>query len=36
MTIKKVSPVLYTFKFEIAPEKGDWSLVYEGQGSKTP
>ena len=36
MTIKKVSPVLYTFKFEMAPEGGDWSLVYEGQGSKTP
>jgi len=36
MTIKKVSPVLYTFKFEMAPEGGDWSLVYEGQGNKTP
>jgi len=35
-TIKKISPVLYTFKFEIAPERGDWSVVYEGQGSKTP
>ena len=35
-TIKKISPVLYTFKFEIAPEGGDWSVVYEGQGSKTP
>ena len=36
MIIKKVSPVLYTFKFEIAPEGGDWSLVYEGNGAKTP
>jgi Protein of unknown function (DUF1579) len=36
MTIKKVSPELYTFKFEIAPEGGDWSLVYEGKGVKTP
>jgi hypothetical protein len=34
MVIKKVSPVLYTFKFEIAPEGGDWSLVYEGKGDK--
>jgi hypothetical protein len=34
MTIKKVSPVLYTFKFEMAPEGGGWSVVYEGQGSK--
>jgi hypothetical protein len=34
MTIKKVSPVLYTFRFEIAPEQGDWSLVYEGKGEK--
>ena len=36
MIIQKVSPVLYTFKFEMAPEGGDWSLVYEGKGSKTP
>lgn len=35
MTIKKVSPVLYTFTFEIAPDPGDWSLVYEGKGVKT-
>ena len=35
MTIKKVSPVLYTFKFEIAPASGDWSVVYEGKGVKT-
>jgi hypothetical protein len=34
MVIKKVSPVLYTFKFEIAPEGGDWSVVYEGKGDK--
>ena len=36
MTIKKASPLLYTFQFEIAPEGGDWSLVYEGKGVKTP
>jgi hypothetical protein len=34
--IKKVSPALYTFKFEMAPDPGDWSVVYEGQGVKTP
>jgi hypothetical protein len=34
LTIKRVSPTLYTFKFEMAPQGGDWSLVYEGQGTK--
>jgi hypothetical protein len=36
LTIKRVSPTLYTFKFEMAPRGGDWSLVYEGQGAKEP
>jgi hypothetical protein len=34
LTIKRVSPTLYTFKFEMAPRGADWSLVYEGQGTK--
>jgi hypothetical protein len=34
LTIKRISPTLYTFKFEMAPRDGDWSLVYEGQGAK--
>jgi len=34
LIIKRVSPALYTFKFEMAPRDGDWSLVYEGQGTK--
>jgi hypothetical protein len=34
LTIKRVSPTLYTFKYEIAAQRGDWSLVYEGQGTK--
>ena len=34
LTIKRVSPTRYTFKFEMAPRGGDWSLVYEGQGTK--
>lgn len=36
MTIQKVSPALYTFTFELAPEGGNWSPVYEGKGVKTP
>jgi len=36
LTIKRVSPTLYTFKFEIAPPQGNWSLVYKGQGTKEP
>lgn len=35
-TIKKVTPTLYTFKFEIARESNNWALVYEGQAVKTP
>jgi Protein of unknown function (DUF1579) len=35
MTIHKVSHSLYTFKFEMAKERDSWSLVYEGQGTKT-
>ena len=35
-TIKKLTPTQYTFKFEIARESGNWSLVYEGQAVKTP
>jgi hypothetical protein len=34
-TIKVVSPTSYTFKFEIAPEGGDWSTVMEGEATKT-
>jgi hypothetical protein len=34
LTIKRVSPSLYTFEFEMAPQGGNWSLVYEGQGRK--
>jgi hypothetical protein len=36
MTIKKLSSTSYTFKMEVAPENGNWSLVYEGQAVKTP
>jgi len=36
MTIKKLSPTRYAFKLEMAPENGNWSLVYEGQAVKTP
>jgi Protein of unknown function (DUF1579) len=34
LTIKRVSPTSYTFKFEMAPRGGNWSLVYEGEGNK--
>jgi hypothetical protein len=34
LTIKRVSPTFYMFKFEMAHRDGDWSLVYEGQGTK--
>ena len=33
--VKKLSPTLYTFKFEVMPEGGPWSVVYEGQAVKT-
>jgi hypothetical protein len=36
MTIKKVNPTLYTFKLEMAPDTGNWSLVYEGKAVKIP
>jgi hypothetical protein len=36
LAIKKLSPTLYTFKFEMAPDSGNWSLVYEGKAAKTP
>jgi hypothetical protein len=35
-TIKKLSPTLYTFTFEMAPPNANWSLVYEGRAVKTP
>jgi Protein of unknown function (DUF1579) len=34
LTVKRVSPKLYRFEFEMAPRGGNWSLVYEGQGTK--
>jgi len=36
LTIKKLSPTAYTFKLEMAPEGGSWSLVYEGHAVKSP
>jgi hypothetical protein len=33
-TIKQVSPTSYTFKFEMAPEGGDFATVMEGKGTK--
>ena len=35
MTIRRLSPTQYTFRFETAPENGGWSLLYQGQAFKT-
>lgn len=34
-TVKTISPTSYTFKFEMAPEGGDWSTIMEGKATKT-
>jgi len=34
-TIKVTSPTSYTFKFEMAPEGGDWQTVMEGKATKS-
>jgi len=33
-TVKTNSPTAYDFKFEMAPEGGDWTTVMEGKASK--
>jgi hypothetical protein len=33
-TVKELSPTSYTFKFEMAPEGGDWATVMEGKATK--
>jgi hypothetical protein len=33
-TVKTTSPTTYDFKFEMAPEAGDWSTVMEGKATK--
>jgi len=35
-TVKTISPTAYEFKFEMAPEGGDWSTVMEGKATKAP
>jgi hypothetical protein len=35
-TVKELSPTSYSFKFEIAPEGGDWATIMEGKATKTP
>ena len=35
-TVTVVSPTAYTFKFEMAPEGGDYATVMEGKASKPP
>jgi uncharacterized protein DUF1579 len=35
-TLKELSPTSYSFKFETAPEGGEWSTVMEGKSTKTP
>ena len=32
--VKTLSPTSYTFKFEMAPEGGDWATVMEGKATK--
>jgi len=32
--VKQLSPTSYTFKFEMAPEGGDFATVMEGKASK--
>jgi uncharacterized protein DUF1579 len=34
-TVKEVSPSSYTFKFEMAPDPGDFSTMVEGKATKT-
>jgi hypothetical protein len=34
-TVKELSPTSYTFKFEMAPEGGDWATIMEGKATKT-
>lgn len=34
-TIKELSSTSYTFRFETAPEGGDWSTIMEGKATKT-
>lgn len=34
--IKELSPASYSFKFEMAPEGGEWATVMEGKATKTP
>ncbi len=34
-TVKTLSPTAYTFKFEMAPESGEWTTVMEGKATKT-
>jgi Protein of unknown function (DUF1579) len=33
-TVKTTSPTAYDFKFEMAPEGGDWTTVMEGKATK--
>jgi hypothetical protein len=33
-TVKTTSPTAYDYKFEMAPEGGDWSTVMEGKATK--
>lgn len=34
-TVTTLSPTSYTFKFEMAPEGGEWATVMEGKATKT-
>jgi hypothetical protein len=34
-TVKETSPTAYNFKFEMAPEAGEFSTIMEGKASKT-
>jgi len=34
-TVKEISPSAYNFKFEMAPETGDFSTIMEGKATKT-
>ena len=34
-TVKESSPTSYTFKFEMAPDTGDFSTIMEGKAIKT-
>jgi hypothetical protein len=33
-SMKQLSPTVYTFKFEMQPEGGEWSTVLEGRATK--